>query len=143
MLATCAKFAALCALVVLSVQLPFLLKKSGAWGQQVPLIERVDGSNEIARSELLRKDANAEASIPALDAIGGLSEEANEDEKRRWVQRYSLVMKDTVFEVGDRVLEVAPQFFAPVWRLKGGVSAIASKFSVLNVNFNGKLTMLQ
>jgi hypothetical protein len=91
MLAICAKFAALCSLVVLSVRL-------------VPLIEKVNGSDEIAQSKPQLKGAHAEASIPALDAVRGLPEEANEDEGSQ-VQRSSLALKDIVFEVGDRVLK--------------------------------------
>jgi hypothetical protein len=122
-----AKFAVISSLVVLAVRLPYLIRRSGTWrGEEVVTIQQSNDSNEIVSLKRKLKDAEAtiEFSTAALQALAMLRKDAGQDERREWVQRYSLVMKDTIYEIGGRVCEVEPQYFDPKFIRKGQLSLL-------------------
>jgi hypothetical protein len=115
-----AKFAVISSLVVLAVKLPHLIRSAGTWG----------GDNEIVSLKRKLKDAEAavEFSSAALKALAMLPKQAGQDERRQWVQRYSLVMKGTIDDIGGKVCRVEPQYFDPMFIRKGQLSPSNSLF---------------
>ena len=136
------KFSVISSLVVIALQLPRLIKNFGTWGQvEVIHIESSNDSDEIAslKSQLKAAQEEAKVSTGVLQALARVPDDASQDESKLWMQRWSLVMKEMIHEIGVIVLEVEPQLFDPVLRRKGpllAMESVACKLSFLGIIFD-------
>jgi len=129
------KFSIISTLVVIALQLPRLIERVGAWGRVDIHIdhnhEPSDDSNKIVTLKSQLKDAQDEANLAkvsaeALEALATLPSDASQDEKIPWKHRWSFMMKEVIYEIGDKMLEVEPQYFDPGLRLSNQLPAVES-----------------
>ncbi|KIM36496.1 hypothetical protein M413DRAFT_13864, partial [Hebeloma cylindrosporum] len=143
MLAISTKFSVISSLVVIALQLPHLAKRLGVWGRREDIdLEPSDDSNKIAtlKSQVKAAQEEVKVSIGLLKALTRVPSDASHDERRLWMERLSLVMKETTREIDGMVLEVEP--FDLKLRWKGRLLAMETALLLAYGEFTTDLNAL-